>query len=106
MTSLWGHDLPFLTFIPAMVLSAWAGGFWAGLVTTLLGGGVVAYYWLPPAQSFRIASVGDLVGLLVFVAVGVLVSALSETMHPARRPLEALLPTIPGGFVVFAAQWG
>jgi len=105
LSSLWGHDLPFLTFIPAMVLSAWAGGFGPGMVTTILSGAIVTYYWLAPIRTFRIENIGDVVGLAIFVATGVLFSALSEAMHRARRRLEGLLHSIDEGFVVFDAQW-
>ncbi|MGH7305187.1 MAG: PAS domain-containing protein, partial [Candidatus Rokuibacteriota bacterium] len=105
MSSLWGADLPFLTFFPAIVLSAWAGGFWPGIVTTMLGAGLVSYFWLAPFLSFGVASVADLIGLLVFIAIGVLISALSETMYRGRRRLESLLRSIDEGFVVFDPEW-
>jgi PAS domain S-box-containing protein len=105
LSSLWGQDLPYIIFIPAMVLSAWAGGFWAGIVTTFVGGLLAGFFWLPPVHSLWISNVADLVGLLVFVAIGVLISALSETMHRGRRRLEGLLHSIDEGFVVFDAAW-
>ena len=101
----WGADLPFLMFIPAMVLSAWVGGFWPGIVTTVLGAALASYFWLPPFYAFRVSTVGDLVGLLVFVAIGVLISALSEAMDRGRRRLESLLHSIDEGFVVFDQDW-
>ncbi len=101
MSSLWGDDLPFLTFFPAIVLSAWAGGFWPGIVTTLLGAGLANYFWMAPFRSLRVWSVNDLFGLLFFIAIGVLISALSETMYRGRRRLEGLLHSIDEGFVVF-----
>src|SRR5947209_10127559 len=105
LSPIWGEDLPFLTFIPAMVLSAWAGGFWPGLLTTVLGAAIVQYFWLPPSYSFKIGSLADVVGLLFFIGIGALISALSGTMHRGRRRLESLLHSIDEGFVVFDRDW-
>ena len=105
LTPLWGEDLPFLTFVPAIVLSAWAGGFWPGLVTTVLGAGLVTYFWTPPFYSWHVSTLADAIGLLFFIAIGGLVSALSETMHRGRRRLEGLLQSIDEGFVVFDEDW-
>ncbi len=105
LTALWGDDLPYLTFVPAMVLSAWAGGFGPGLVTTVLGAVIADYFWLAPFHTFKIATVADLMGLLVFLATGVLISALSETMYRGRRRLEGVLHSIDEGFVLFDPDW-
>src|SRR5207245_215765 len=105
LSSICVEALPFVSFIPAMVLSAWAGGFWAGLLTTVLGAAIAEYLWLPPFYSFKIGSLADVVGLLFFIGIGALISALSETMHRGRRRLESLLHSIDEGFVVFDEDW-
>ncbi len=105
LSALWGDDLPFLTFIPAIVLSAWAGGFGPGIATTGLGAVLACYFWLPPYNSLRIATVADAIGLVFFGAIGALISALSESMFRGRRRLEGLLHSIDEGFVVFDRDW-
>jgi PAS domain S-box-containing protein len=105
LSPLWGNDIPFLPFIPAIVLSAWAGGFWPGIVTTVLGAALANYLWLPPFYSLQIKTVADAVGLAFFGAVGALVSALSESMFRGRRRLESLLGSIDEGFVLFDRDW-
>jgi PAS domain S-box-containing protein len=105
LSPIWGQDLPFLTFVPAIVLSAWAGGFGPGVVTTILGAAFANYFWVRPFHSFGVSTVADAVGLLFFAAIGVLISALSETMHRGRRRLEGLLQSIDEGFVVFDEDW-
>jgi len=52
LTALWGYDLPFLTFFPAIVLSAWTGGFGPGVLATGLCGVAAQYFWLAPPESF------------------------------------------------------
>ena len=105
LSSLWGDDLPYMTFVPAIVLSAWAGGFGPGLTTTALGAALVNYFWLPPHYSLRIATIANAIGLLFFSAIGLLISALSESMFRGRRRLEGLLHSIDEGFVVFDESW-
>src|SRR5437870_12792206 len=41
-----------LPFYPAVMLSAWFGGFGPGLLTTLLSALAMDYFWLPPTFAF------------------------------------------------------
>jgi CheY-like chemotaxis protein len=70
-----------------------------------LGAAFANYFWVPPFHSFGMSTLADAVGLLFFAAIGVLISALSETMHRGRRRLEGLLQSIDEGFVVFDEDW-
>src|SRR3989442_9120752 len=105
LAPLLGEELPFLTLISAVVVSAWAGGFWPSMLTTGLCAATAAFLWLPPLYTFRIRKLSDLVALLLFIAIGTLVSALSETMHRGRRRFESLLQSLDEGFVVFDRSW-
>jgi PAS domain S-box-containing protein len=75
---IWGVQLPFITLFPAIMLSAWLGGLWPGLLTTAITGLAAEYYWIEPAHSFAVADKSELVAVLVFVAVGAVISALNE----------------------------
>lgn len=77
---VWGLKLPFITFFPAMMVSAWLGGFGPGITTTLLCAVAAAYFWLPP-DALAVGDAGDLVALLIFVAVGGVISGLNEAWH-------------------------
>ena len=105
LSPIWNDRVPFLTFIPAVVLSAWAGGLGPGIVATILGAVVANYLWLPPYYSLGVSSAADAIALLFFATIGVLISVLSETMHRGRRRLEGLLESIDEGFVVFDSEW-
>jgi PAS domain S-box-containing protein len=85
---IWGQgQLPYLTLFPAIMVSAWVGGLGPGLLTTFLAGLGAAYFWVPPVQSPRISDLGEWLGLLVFVVVGVVISGLNEAW---RRRAAAL----------------
>jgi PAS domain S-box-containing protein len=80
---LWGLKLPFITLYPAVMLSAWLGGFGPGLVTTLLSGVAAAYLWILPVHSFAMSDWRDVLGLLVFLAIGAVISGLNEAWRRA-----------------------
>src|SRR5687768_337662 len=75
---VWGLRLPYITLFPAIMLSAWLGGFWPGVTTTLLCAVAADYFWIEPARSWAMANAPDWLGLLVFVTVGAVISALNE----------------------------
>ena len=75
---VWGIRLPYITLFPAIMLSAWLGGFWPGIVSTLLCAAAAEYFWIEPGRSWAVANKSDLLGQLVFVAVGGAISALNE----------------------------
>src|SRR4029450_12121860 len=85
--------------------SAWAGGFWPGMATTVVSAVLANYFWLPPFYSFRLATGRELIALVIFIAIGAMICALSETMYRGRRRLEGLLHSIDEGFVVFDPDW-
>jgi PAS domain S-box-containing protein len=84
---LWGQELPFITFFPAVMLTAWFGGLWPGIVATLLAAALADTFWLTPFHSFTVLKIGDVAGLVVFVGAGVLISALNENWRRAAGAL-------------------
>jgi PAS domain S-box-containing protein len=78
-----------LPFYPAVMVSAWFGGFGPGLLTTLLSALAMDYFWLPPTPSFGMQEAGDVIGFVLFLAVGLLVSVLNARLLRARRVAEA-----------------
>jgi PAS domain S-box-containing protein len=88
---LWGEDVPALLFYPVVVLSAWYGGLGPGLVTTALSGLAISYYWLRPQYSFAVSDLNDLLGLTIFLAIGLLISILNDRQV---RHTTAILATL------------
>jgi len=75
---LWGAQLPYITLFPAIMVSAWLGGFGPGLATTFLTALGAAYYWVPPLRSLWITDPREWLSLSVFVFNGVVISGLNE----------------------------
>jgi signal transduction histidine kinase len=76
-----GYRFPLITFYPAVILSAWFGGLWPGIVATILSSALVDYLWLAPLRAAGSASIGDPVALVLFVAIGLAISGFSESLH-------------------------
>ncbi len=73
-----------LTFAPAIVLAAYLGGVWPGLVATAVSAVAAAYFVLEPRYSFEKTPETTAV-LVFFVLLGVIISSMSEALHRARR---------------------
>jgi PAS domain S-box-containing protein len=86
---VWGVRLPFFTFYPAVMLSAWSCGFRAGLLATVLSAVVVDYFWLDELLHPATArDMGELVAVGLFGVAGAAISWASEAAHRNRRTLE------------------
>src|SRR4029453_10816196 len=58
--SLWGpFDLPFITFFPAVMVSAWLGGLGPGLLTTFLAAVLAKWFFIEPQYSFGLNNTAD-----------------------------------------------
>jgi signal transduction histidine kinase len=73
--------IPFITFFPAVALSAILGGLWPGVLSAVLCTVLATYFFLPPFEdaNFGVWSIA------VFLGDGVLVSTAIEAMHRYYR---------------------
>jgi PAS domain S-box-containing protein len=79
-----GNAVPFITFFPAVLFSAWYGGFRVGALGILLSAVAADYYFISPVHSFLITSPGDQITVLIFIVVGFGMALLG---HSQRRAL-------------------
>jgi PAS domain S-box-containing protein len=86
-----GVKVPYIPFIPAIMVSGWYGGLGPGLLVTVCSAIAAVYLFLEPVSSLRITNQGDLVGLLLFLAVGSLISWLNEVLRRARHEAQSEL---------------
>src|SRR5258705_13480718 len=78
-----GDAVPHMTFFPAVMIAAYFGGFWPGLLATMLSAAAANFFLTGQLRSFHVSSVNDVAALLLFVLVGTFISALSESFHRA-----------------------
>jgi PAS domain S-box-containing protein len=81
--------LPHMTFLPAVALAAYYGGFWPGLLATLLGALAAASVFLYQQTSPPIPYLHVAVGFYLFMLTGAIISGLSESLHRSRRRVAA-----------------
>src|ERR1700693_3546446 len=84
-----GDYLPHMTFLPAVAIAAYYGGLRPGLLATFLSAlaadsFLVAMQTDPPVPFSHVA-----IGFSLFTMTGVIISALSESLHQARRRIVA-----------------
>ena len=79
-----GQPMLVMFTVPIM-LSAYVGGLYPGLLATALSYLAASYYLLPPFQSFSVASGADRWNQFFVALAGVVISASNEALHRARR---------------------
>lgn len=72
-------------YFPALVFSAWVGGWAGGLIALALSSFAATYFFLSPAHSLSITSQSDQLTLLIFAGVGLSVSAISSSQRRAHQ---------------------
>jgi len=97
-TALMGSKLPRTLFLPAVIVSAAAGGFGPGILTTALSGAFTAgYAWMKRPDSMILSDPADIFELILLAFIGIAFSAIvegwrSESLQVAQHQdlLEAI----------------
>jgi signal transduction histidine kinase len=83
----WGeHHNRHLVFLPTVMVAAWFGGFWPGVLSTALSSVALYFFWADSGQSLWHAPSSD---LLLFAAIGVAVCRLIDSLQRARARADA-----------------
>jgi PAS domain S-box-containing protein len=85
LSAVLGERALYSTYLPAVMLAAYFGGFWPGLLITLLSALANNFLLVPPFYTLDLKGPGDSVALLLFLIVGLFISGLSESLHRAQR---------------------
>ena len=87
LTPILGVQLPTLIFYfyPAIVVSAWFGGFGPGLLTTALSCVMVLYLFVEPIGRLAISDGASRIGLALFFGFGALTSFLTAALRESER---------------------
>src|ERR1017187_7619728 len=82
---VFGDRVLYMAFIPAILIVAYVGGLWPGLITTVLSALAATYLLVGPFHAFEITAAPNAVALSLLLLIGAIISVLSELMHRARR---------------------
>jgi two-component system sensor histidine kinase/response regulator len=85
-----GNAVPQMTFFPAVMIAAYFGGFWPGMLATVLSAVAANYFLAEQTPSFHVSNTNDLAALILFVLVGTIISTLCESLHRVRHHMVAL----------------
>jgi PAS domain S-box-containing protein len=78
--------LPFIFFFPSIVVTAWYGGFWPALLSTVLSGVIAEWLFIEPLHSLR-SPTSDLWALVAFGLSSLVIIGAIEKLHGARAQL-------------------
>ena len=88
LNPIFEHRLVYLVFFPALVFSAWVGGWGGGLLALVLSALIATFLFIPPFHSFLVTTPNDQITLFVFSIVGLSVSAISSAQRKARQQAQ------------------
>jgi PAS domain S-box-containing protein len=80
-----GTGLTYITFYPAVMLTALLGGLGPGLLATLLSAWLAVWLILPPQGQFLLVTAADFVGLTLFSAMGIFMSVVAGLYRHAQQ---------------------
>ena len=89
MSGLFKGEFAAVMFTMPIMLAGYLGGWRSGLVATGASVLLTSYFLLPPVYSLAIASAPDRWRLVFVVLAGLVISALNEALHRARRSIGA-----------------
>jgi signal transduction histidine kinase len=93
LDAAWGTTKPFMLFFPALMIVGRLGGFGPGVLATAMSTLAIDYFWTEPFGRFHLPEAKNLTSFVIFVASGVLVSALNGSLHASMRRARRLLET-------------
>ncbi len=98
-----------LAFLVAVIAVALVGGFVPAVLVAIAGSLLLNYYFTPPIHRFTISETNNVLALVVFVAVGLVVStvvdsAARRTRQAARASAESELLVTTAGSVLRGQQ--
>jgi PAS domain S-box-containing protein len=91
-----GFTQPFITFYPTIMLISLLGGLEPSLLATAASAAFAWYYLLGPRHSFAVPSRRDLIGLLVFTAMGVSMSLAGDLFRRRAQRMREFEKAVEG----------
>ena len=88
MSAYFDIHLTLILFMLPIIASAFIGGLWGGLLSTLLSALGSMYFIIMPVGSFGMSNSHDFIQWLIMILSGVVVSALTGEFYKARNKLE------------------
>jgi signal transduction histidine kinase len=78
-----GARFVFVTFFPALILTALYGGLGPGLLSTILSMLLTNYFWIEPVGRLTLAGAAEIMPMAIFAVSGCVISLVTESLHRA-----------------------
>jgi K+-sensing histidine kinase KdpD len=85
----WPQAPSFMFFVPAIALTAWRAGRGATVLATVLSLLLIDWFFLPPAQSFKIDGSTGLLDIIAFLILTATIIVATEALRRAHQLSEA-----------------
>jgi K+-sensing histidine kinase KdpD len=85
----WPQAPSFMFFVPAIALTAWRAGRGATVLATVLSLLLIDWFFLPPAQSFKIDGSTGLLDIIAFLILTATIIVATEALRRAHQLAEA-----------------
>ena len=82
---------PFLLFFPAIIVISVLLDRSAGVMAVLLSAALAAYFFMPPANSFRVEDPGQFIPLALYVLVGLFLTVVVEALRTTAERLRTAM---------------
>lgn len=113
----WVGTTLYLIFVPAVLGSAWYGGFGPGLLATGLSVAALAYWFLPP-EGLAVGGTTDIASIVLFTVIGAALAWLNDLLRQAEgahrdaaelatgraERLDAIINTTVDGIIVIDSR--
>ena len=86
LAAVLGDRVLYMAFFPAILIVAYLGGIWPGLLATVISALAATYFLVDPLFSLEISTAHDAIALGLLVLVGTMISGLSELAAPRPAP--------------------
>ena len=104
--ALWAEvwPYPWFAFFLAVFFATLLGGFWGGVGASLLSSLIVWHFFLPPENSFALASPTSALSLILFFVVGVAFSLFQQRQRQRDEQYHMLFENAADGIIVLDAN--
>jgi len=85
-----GRSVPYLMYYPAVMIASWYGGFWPGVLATVMSAAAALVWHLDPARAFWPINTDEAVAIALFTINGIVVARLGEYMRRALVDQQTL----------------
>jgi len=103
-----GKEL-FLLFLLSTIVSAWFGGYIAGIISTITSIILAYYYLFEPIHHFKVINVEEIITIIIFIILTtlmiVMINIINNSKDRSQNTFRSLLESINYGFLIIDIEF-